>query len=46
MIVQGMQHHDLRGDLPGFAIIAAVGLALIALTPAPALSSTFIHPVA
>jgi uncharacterized protein DUF6632 len=34
MIVQGIQYHDLRGDLPGFAIIAVIGLALIALAPA------------
>jgi hypothetical protein len=34
MIVQGIQYHDLRGDLPGFAIIAVIGLALIPLTPA------------
>lgn len=34
MIVQGIQHHDLRSDLLGFAIIAVIGLALIALTPA------------
>ena len=34
MIVQGIQHHDLRGDLIGFAIIGVIGLALIALAPA------------
>jgi drug/metabolite transporter superfamily protein YnfA len=34
MIVQGIQRHDLRGDLLGFAIVAIIGLALIALTPA------------
>ena len=34
MIVQGIQYHDLRNDLLGFAIIAVIGLALIALTPA------------
>lgn len=34
MIVQGIQYHDLRGDLIGFAIIGVIGLALIALTPA------------
>ena len=34
MIVQGVQHHDLRGDLVGFSIIAILGLALIALCPA------------
>ena len=34
MIVQGVQYHDLRGDLLGFAIIAVIGLALIALAPA------------
>lgn len=33
MIVQGVQHHDLRGDLLGFSIIAIIGLVLIALTP-------------
>jgi drug/metabolite transporter superfamily protein YnfA len=34
MIAQGIQYHDLRNDLLGFAIIAVIGLALIALTPA------------
>ena len=34
MIVQGIQYHDLRNDLLGYAIIAVIGLALIALTPA------------
>jgi hypothetical protein len=34
MIVQGIQYHDLGGDLLGFAIIGIVGLALIALAPA------------
>lgn len=34
MIVQGIQYHDLRRDLLGFAIIAVIGLALTALTPA------------
>jgi hypothetical protein len=34
MIVQGVQRQNLRGDLVGFAIIAAVGLALLALRPA------------
>ena len=34
MILQGIQHHDLRGDLLGFSIIAVIGVALIALTPA------------
>jgi drug/metabolite transporter superfamily protein YnfA len=34
MIVQGIQYRDLRGDLLGFSIIAAIGVALIALTPA------------
>ena len=34
MIVQGIQYHDLHGDLVGFAIIAVIGLALIALAPA------------
>jgi hypothetical protein len=34
MIVQGIQYHDLRGDLLGFSIIAVLGLALIALAPA------------
>jgi drug/metabolite transporter superfamily protein YnfA len=33
MIVQGLQHHDLRGDLVGFVIIAVVGVALVALAP-------------
>ncbi len=34
MIVQGIQYHDLRGDLLGFSIIAVVALALIVLAPA------------
>jgi hypothetical protein len=34
MIVQGIQYHDLRDDLVGYAIIAVIGLSLIALTPA------------
>ena len=34
MIVQGIQYHDLRGDLIGFAIIGVIGLTLIGLTPA------------
>ena len=34
MIVQGIQYHDLRDDLVGYAILAVIGLALIALTPA------------
>jgi hypothetical protein len=34
MIVQGVQYHDLRDDLVGYAIAAVIGLALIALTPA------------
>jgi hypothetical protein len=34
MIVQGIQYHDLRDDLLGYAIAAVVGLALIALVPA------------
>lgn len=34
MIVQGIQYHDLRGDLPGFTIIVAIGIAMIALCPA------------
>ena len=33
MIVQGIQYHDLRADLVGFAMIAVVGVALIALSP-------------
>jgi hypothetical protein len=33
MIVQGIQYHDLRNDLPGFATLAVIGLTLIALTP-------------
>lgn len=33
MIVQGIQHQDLRGDLVGFTIIAIIGLALIVLAP-------------
>ena len=33
MIVQGIQHHDLRDDLLGFTIIALLGLALIVLSP-------------
>ena len=34
MIVQGLQHHDLRADAVPFAVIATLGLALIALAPA------------
>jgi drug/metabolite transporter superfamily protein YnfA len=34
MIVQGVQYHDLRGDLPGYTIIGVIGVALIVLTPA------------
>jgi drug/metabolite transporter superfamily protein YnfA len=34
MIVQGIQYHDLRSDLLGFGIVALIGVALIALTPA------------
>ncbi len=34
MIVQGIQRHDLRGDLLGFSIIAIIGLLLIVLAPA------------
>jgi hypothetical protein len=34
MIVQGIQYHDLRGDLLGYSIGAAIGIALIALMPA------------
>lgn len=34
MIVQGIQYHDLRGDLLGFVIIAVIGFALIALASA------------
>jgi drug/metabolite transporter superfamily protein YnfA len=33
MIVQGVQHHDLRNDLVAFVIIALVGVALVALAP-------------
>jgi len=33
MIVQGIQYHDLRDDLVGYAILAVIGLTLIALTP-------------
>jgi Family of unknown function (DUF6632) len=32
MIVQGIQYQDLRSDIVAFAIIALVGVALIALT--------------
>ena len=35
MIVQGIQHGDLRGDLVGYIIVAVAGLALIALAPLP-----------
>lgn len=34
MIVQGIQYHDLRGDVLGYATAAVIGLALIALAPA------------
>ncbi len=33
MILQGVQYHDLRGDLLGFSIVAVIGLALIVLAP-------------
>ncbi len=33
MIAQGIQHHDLRGDLVGFSIVAVIGVVLIALCP-------------
>ena len=33
MIVQGLQRHDLRGDLISFSVIMLVALALLALTP-------------
>jgi len=33
MIVQGIQHHDLRGDLVGFSILVLIGVLLIALAP-------------
>lgn len=33
MIVQGIQYRDLRSDVLGYAIVAVVGIALIALTP-------------
>ena len=33
MIVQGIQYHDLRGDLVGFCILILIGLALIVLAP-------------
>jgi hypothetical protein len=33
MIIQGVQHHDLQGDLVPFAIIAVIGIALVALAP-------------
>ncbi len=34
MIVQGIQYHDLGGDLIGFAIVGVIGFAFIALAPA------------
>lgn len=34
MIIQGLQHGDLRGDLPGFSAIAVISAALILLLPA------------
>ena len=34
MIVQGLQHHDLRGDLVPFAVLALLGLAVIVLSSA------------
>ncbi len=34
MILQGIQYHDLRNDLLGFAMVAVIGLALIAWSPA------------
>ncbi len=33
MIVQGIQHHDLRDDLLGFTVIGLIGLLLIVLAP-------------
>jgi hypothetical protein len=33
MIVQGVQHHDLQADLVPFAVIAVIGIALVALAP-------------
>lgn len=33
MIVQGVQHHDLRDDPVGFSILALIGLAFIVLSP-------------
>jgi len=33
MIVQGVQHNDLRADVVGFGIIAIIGVALVALAP-------------
>jgi uncharacterized protein DUF6632 len=33
MIIQGLQHGDLRGDLVGFVVIAIIGVALVALAP-------------
>jgi hypothetical protein len=32
LIVQGIQYHDLRVDLMGYAIIGVIGLALLVLT--------------
>jgi hypothetical protein len=34
MIVQGVQYHDLHGDLVGFIIVGVIGAMLIALAPA------------
>jgi hypothetical protein len=42
MIVQGIQHNDLGGDIVAFAVIAVIGVVLVGLTlamrPLPSLS--------
>ena len=35
MIVQGLQRHDLRGDLIGFSVAMLIGIALVALVHSP-----------
>ncbi len=44
MIVQGIQHHDLRGDLVPFSIIAILGLAIVVLSAAARQIHPLSHP--
>ena len=34
MIVQGLQHHDLRGDIVGFSIAMVLAILLLVFAPA------------